>query len=207
MSTEKDAGCGHCPESHTRSIAFDGGTRPLPCSLRACTSRRSGSERRRRGGGDQKSLLPNRLAAARARSWRRCRHGTTARQRGRFGLGTFWIDDSTSGSRRRIAVAALLARTVAVRTYDSRPPALAAPGGHEHGAKWFGSGRPGQPKRCGHGGHGGRGGHGGHGEPAAAWSRGHGGHGGRQRAQRVRAAAAARLPRHARQCQVTWIAA
>jgi hypothetical protein len=109
--------------------------------------RQSGSERRRRGGGDRKSLLPNRLAAARARSWHRCRHGTTARQRGRFGLGTFWIDDATSGSRRRIAVAALLARTVAVRTYDSRPPALAAPGKHKHGAKWFGSGRPGRPKQ------------------------------------------------------------
>ena len=63
-------------------------------------------------------------------------------------LGTFWIDDATSGSRRRIAVAALLA----MRSYDSRPPVLAAPGEHEHGAKWFGLGLPGRPKRCGHGG-------------------------------------------------------
>jgi hypothetical protein len=46
---------------------------------------------------------------------------------GLFGLGTFWIDDATSGSRRGIAVAALLARSVAMRSYDSRPTALAAP--------------------------------------------------------------------------------
>ncbi len=31
---------------------------------------------------------------------------TTALQRGLFGLGTFWFDDATSGSLRRIAVAA-----------------------------------------------------------------------------------------------------
>jgi hypothetical protein len=31
---------------------------------------------------------------------------SAARQRGLFGLGTFWFDDATSGSRRRIAIAA-----------------------------------------------------------------------------------------------------
>ena len=35
---------------------------------------------------------------------------STARQRGRVGLGTFWNDDATRGSRRAIAVAAKLAR-------------------------------------------------------------------------------------------------
>ncbi len=42
----------------------------------------------------------NRLAAARARSWRRCRRGTIARQRGHFqvGLGTFWF---ARGARNR----------------------------------------------------------------------------------------------------------
>jgi hypothetical protein len=37
-------------------------------------------------------------AAARARYWRWCRRATSARQRGRFGLGTFWKEDATSGS-------------------------------------------------------------------------------------------------------------
>jgi hypothetical protein len=31
---------------------------------------------------------------------------SAARQRDRFGLGTFWLEDATSGSRRRIAIAA-----------------------------------------------------------------------------------------------------
>ncbi len=31
---------------------------------------------------------------------------SAARQRGLFGLETFWFDDATSGSRRRIAIAA-----------------------------------------------------------------------------------------------------
>ena len=56
---------------------------------------RSGEARWRRS----EDLLTNRLAAARARSWRRWRRGTLARQRGRFGLGTFWNEDATSGSR------------------------------------------------------------------------------------------------------------
>ena len=35
---------------------------------------------------------------------------STALQQGSFGLGTFWIDDATPGSRRAFAVAAWLAR-------------------------------------------------------------------------------------------------
>jgi hypothetical protein len=31
---------------------------------------------------------------------------SAARQRGLFGLGTFWFDDTTSGSRRKVAIAA-----------------------------------------------------------------------------------------------------
>jgi hypothetical protein len=63
-----------------------------------------------RGGGDQKDLLPNSLAAAGTRSWRRLWCGNYCPAAGLFGLGTFWFDDTTSGSRRRITFAALLAR-------------------------------------------------------------------------------------------------
>ncbi len=62
----------------------------------------SGSERMKRGGGDQKASLPDRLAAARAQSWHRMRRGNycPAAKKGPSGLGTFWIDDGISGSRR-----------------------------------------------------------------------------------------------------------
>ncbi len=52
------------------------------------------------GGGHREDLLTDRLAAARALSWCRQRRGTTARQRALQALlGTFWIEDATSGSR------------------------------------------------------------------------------------------------------------
>ena len=96
-----------CLPSHTR------GTQAAETA--AETAAEPGVARRKRGGGDWKGSLPNRLAAARARSWRRCRHGTTARQRGRVGLGTNWFVTlglwfvtfgSSRRSRRRIAVVA-----------------------------------------------------------------------------------------------------
>ncbi len=45
-------------------------------------------------------LLPNRLAAARVRSWRRWLRGNYCPAAGILCLGTFWIEDATSGSRR-----------------------------------------------------------------------------------------------------------
>jgi hypothetical protein len=70
--------------------------------------------------------FPNRLAAARARAWRRWR-GTTAQQQkgGPLGPEDFWIDDATPWSRRSVGVAArrqarLRARAHTARTDRSR---------------------------------------------------------------------------------------
>jgi hypothetical protein len=61
------------------------------------TSRDRGGGALWRRSGDS---LPNRLAAARARSWRRWRRGNFCPAADLFGLGTFWIEDATSGLRR-----------------------------------------------------------------------------------------------------------
>jgi hypothetical protein len=52
-----------------------------------------------RGGGDR-DLLPNRLTAARVLSWHRWRRGNYCPAAGILCIGTFWIEDATSGSRR-----------------------------------------------------------------------------------------------------------
>ncbi len=46
------------------------------------------------------SSLPERLAAARARTRRRWRRGNYCPAAGRFCLKTFWFDDATGGSRQ-----------------------------------------------------------------------------------------------------------
>jgi hypothetical protein len=73
-----------CPQPRPLTKMIRGAGRSAPIAT-------SGSERSKRGGGDREGLLPNRLAAARARSWCRLRRGTTARQRADVALGHFGL--------------------------------------------------------------------------------------------------------------------
>jgi hypothetical protein len=88
---------------------------------------------------------------------------TTARL---FGLGTFWFDDATSESRRRIAVAAWLARVRSRCALGLKPSASTGSNSRASvlSVEWTGSGH-GQVGRAGRSCHGGHGGHGGPGWP------------------------------------------
>ena len=105
--------------------------------------RESGSGRSGRGGGDRKSLLPNRLAAARARSWRRWRRGNNCPT-----AGPFWPwdildrrrDPRVAAGIRRRGVAS--ARAIATRSDESREPALAASERTQRGAVRVGPAGP-----------------------------------------------------------------
>ena len=99
---------GHCPAKRPpprHPVRHE----PIPTQARASatggfghwpTSRARGGEARWRR---SDHLLPNRLAAARVRSWCRVRRGVRCPAAGPFGLGTFWIDDATRGRGERLS--------------------------------------------------------------------------------------------------------
>ena len=81
----------------------------------------------KRCGGDRKSLLPNRLAAARARSWRRWRRGNNCPAAGPFGPWDVLDrrrDHTVAAENRDCGATSALAITL--RSNESRPLALAA---------------------------------------------------------------------------------
>ena len=108
---------------------------------------RSGSGRGKRGGGDRRSLLPNRLAAARALSWRRWRRGNNCPAAGPFGPWDVLDrrrDHTVAAENRDCGATSALAITL--RSNESRPLALAA---SERAQREVGSGRAGQARAFG----------------------------------------------------------
>jgi hypothetical protein len=111
---------------------------------------------RARGGKAQwrrsETSFPNRLAAARARAWRRWRGTTAQQQKGPFWPEDFWIDHATQWSRRSIGMTArrqarMRARAHTARTDRSRHAR------HDHGAHGSVTARTDQSRRArlGHG--------------------------------------------------------
>lgn len=118
--------------------------RPAPPPLGAtCTGHEVGLGAEWRGVGDRRSLLSNRLAAARAQSWRRLRRGVDCPA-----AGPCWPWDIlerrrdprvAAGDRRR---GEACARAIAACTIESRPPALGASERAQRGADRGGPRRP-----------------------------------------------------------------
>ena len=118
--------------------------RPAPPPLGAtCTGHEVGLGAEWRGVGDRRSLLSNRLAAARAQSWRRMRRGVDCPA-----AGPCWPWDIlerrrdprvAAGDRRR---GEACARAIAACTIESRPPALGASERAQRGADRGGPRRP-----------------------------------------------------------------
>ena len=108
--------------------------------------RESGSGRSGRGGGDRKSLLPNRLAAARARSWRRWRRGNNCPT-----AGPFWPWDILDRRRDPRVAAGIRRRGVASacdREVLRREPTNSTGCERAYSAR-CGSGRAGQARALG----------------------------------------------------------
>jgi hypothetical protein len=130
-----------------------------------------------RGGGDRKVYCPNAWLPPGYEPGAGDGVASAARQRGLFGLGTFWFDDATS----RSTVDDALGRKPSNSTgRDSCTSVLSV--------EWAGSGH-GHVGRVGRNGHGGHGGHGGPGRPQRRI--GHGEHGERRWSQRAQWARAA----------------